>query len=261
LEAYNDYELGNYEAGLSKMEKFLASVSDDRHIFLDYLTMAQYYDQTKQYSKAIEYYKIALETDPTKTDLYKTMANDALYDKKFEEAISYFEKYFEVNPKYLSTDIYSYADACLNASAEYLSKYDANATPEQAEANEASFNLFIEKVIKADTELIEKVPESYLGYYGRAKAYALKDAFQQKKTEKMSGIAKPYYEEALVYLLKGNEEGRMNRYILEAYNYLFISAYTVEDKAGIIENSKKILEYDPQNENAKQALDFYKVKH
>jgi len=53
----------------------------------------------------------------------------------------------------------------------------------------------------------------------------------------------------------------MNRYILEAYNYLFISAYTVEDKAGIIENSKKILEYDPQNENAKQALDFYKVKY
>jgi tetratricopeptide (TPR) repeat protein len=261
LEAYNDYELGNFEGGLQKMEQFLSSVSKDRHIYLDYLTMAQYYEQMKQYGKAIEYYQSAIALDETKTDLYKNMASASIGDKKFIDAIGYFEKYFEINPNYLAMDLYSYSDACLNASAEYLSKYDANAVPEQAEANEVAFNLYADKVIKANTELVEKAPDSYLGYYGRAKAYSLKDAYQQKKTEKLAGYAKPYYEEALVYLQKNNEEGRMNRYILEAYNYLFLCALSAEDKAATIDYSKKILEYDPQNENAKQALDFYKVKY
>ncbi|MDR1763798.1 MAG: tetratricopeptide repeat protein [Dysgonamonadaceae bacterium] len=261
LEAYTDYELGNYEGGLKKMEDFLSSVAIERHIYLDYLTMAQYYEQQKQYDKAVESFKKALELDQTKTELYKNMADAASSGGDYDNAIKYFEKYFELNTNYSPYDLYMYADLCSNAAGKCVNNYNTSLTPEQTAKNDAELKIYADKVIKANTDLIERAPDSYLGYYGRAKIYSTLDVYNLKKTGKMTGIAKPYYEEALKVLLANNEEGKLNRYIIDAYNYFSVCAISDDDKPTVIDYNKKILDVDPNNKDARDILDALKVKY
>jgi len=93
--------------------------------------------------------------------------------------------------------------------------------------------------------LSEKAPDSYLGYFWRARINSVKDP------ETTMGLAKPYYEKTCS-ILEGSEGNQ--KQLVEAYSYLAYYYYLKED----METSKtywnKILVIDPENQTAIKAL-------
>lgn len=260
LEAYNNYELEKYELGLQKMEKFLASIPYEKQIYLDFLTLGRLYVKQKKYENAVESFNKALVLAPENPDIYREIADAYGLLDNYENAVKNYEKYFELNPNYLNMNLYSFAEICIAAAGSLLAAYSPELAPESVAENKQIFDRYIEKGAEAYSNLIRRAPDSYLGYYGRANVYALVDAYSQKTVKQVDGVAKPFYEEALVFLSKNNADGSLNRYIIVCYNY-FSSYYIMKDDTkNVIDYNKKILAIDPENAKAKDNLKKLKVK-
>ncbi|MDR3326874.1 MAG: hypothetical protein LBT04_01860 [Prevotellaceae bacterium] len=260
LEAYNEYELENYADGLVKMQKFISTTQPKDIIYLDYMTMARYYVKAKNYPQSIENFQKAIALNDRQPEAYKEIANAYCMSFEYAKSIPNFEKYFEMNPNYLNMDLYVYSDACINSAGKSVDAYNKNFTPEQLAANDREFMDCINKAIATNDSLIKRAPESYLGFYGKAKAYSWIDAYEKKKTDKIDGVAKPYYDEAVMKLEAGNTDGKLNAYVIDAYRYY--SGYYImkDDVKNTIEINKKILDIDPNDSRAIEILKALKVK-
>jgi len=260
LEAYNHYELQNYAQGLQKMESFLASIPKEKRIYLDYLTLGRFYTKQKEYDKAIENLNTAISLDSKNPDGYKEIAAAYSSAEKYDESLKNFETYFELNPNYFNIDLYQYSEVCIDASRAICSEISSTQPKEVIAAQKTLLEMYVEKGAKANTDLIQRAPESHLGYYERANTYAFLDTYAQKTGQNIEGVAKPYYEEALEFMLKNNEKGDLNSKIVGCYNYLRSYHYVKKDTKSMIEVVKKILAIDPTNERAKADAKALKIK-
>jgi tetratricopeptide (TPR) repeat protein len=265
IEAYNNYKLENYKLGLEQLSSLLQSTSAERHIYSDYLYLGNMYLKEKQYKEALASFLKAAELDNSKPEINKAMAEAASGSFDYENAIKYYEKYFEADgDAVVAIDYYYYGNGNFSAARLIAVPENPNEviTPEQATANDVAFNSHIEKGNKAFSEVISRLPNSYLGYLWKANLYTLVDIYIQNKTGNFEGVAKPYVEEALEFMVNHNETGARNKDIVNTcYRYL-VSYYTIkEDKDAIIDYSKKILEINPNDEQSKKVLDLLKVKY
>ncbi|MDR1762252.1 MAG: tetratricopeptide repeat protein [Bacteroidales bacterium] len=258
LEAYNLYELEKYDEGLQKMEKFLSTIPQDKQIYLDFITLGRFCAKQKKYDTAIENFNKAIDLDSNKADAYKELALAYAGLKKYEESITYFEKYFTLTQNILPSELNAFGEICTNAAALL---YSNNRTDVKAlEVNLPLFNSYIEKGAKAYTNFILLAPDLQIGYFGRAYIYSLVDAYQYELTGKHSGIARAYYDEALDVMLKNNNDGRFNRNIIDCYLY-YAGYYIKNDNTkAAVDCYRKILAIDPENATAKETLKQLKVK-
>jgi tetratricopeptide (TPR) repeat protein len=263
IEAYNNYKNKNYELGLEQMNKFVQNTPKEKHIYYDYVTLGDLQVEMKQPEFALESYKKALELDSTKTIVYEKLTTAAENAKNYPLAVEYYEKSFEINPDFSLMSLFYYGTANFNAAAYYIDPQTiaAETTPELVAANEATFNIYVQKGIKAFSDVITRKPDTHLGYLWRANISALVDSYNQLRDKPMTGVAKPYYEEALQYMLGNNANGVRNKDIIDCYRYLASYYYTLEDLNMVGEYYKKILEIDPENEQAKKTLDILKIKY
>jgi tetratricopeptide (TPR) repeat protein len=264
LEAYNNYKLENYAKGLEQLKSALQSTSVERHIYSDYLYLGNMYTNEKQYKEALDAYQKAAELDSSKPEINKALADAAGGLLDYENAIKYYDKYFETGgDAVLALDYYWYTMAVYSGARNIAvpENPDAVVTPEQAALNEATFYAYIEKGDKACSELISRLPNVYHGYIWKANLYTLVDSYVQKKTGNFEAIAKPYVDGALEFMLAHNENGVRNKEIIDCYRYLVNYYAILEDKNGIIDYSKKILEIDPNDEISKKTLETLKVKY
>jgi hypothetical protein len=156
-----------------------------------------------------------------------------------------------------------------SAAAKYISaEYTATpVTPEQKQADDATFQSYINNGKAAFDEVVSRLPESYLGYLWLANLYSLVDfKTQETKGSAIQGVAKPYFEKAVEVMLANNEDGKRNKDIIGAYNYLasyymLKSENSKEDTKSAGEYYKKIIEIDPANADAKKALDAMHIKY
>ena len=154
-------------------------------------------------------------------------------------------------------DMFTYSDACLNAAKIYLASYTQNKdkmTPAQLEENKNSFMSYINKGIEANNKIIQRAPDLYLGYYGKARVNALVDDYERAGNGKVPGIAKASFEEAIEKMLAQNGDQKLNNNIIEGYNYL--SAYYISngDVKSTIDVNQKILLINPNDERATYVL-------
>ena len=109
--------------------------------------------------------------------------------------------------------------------------------------------------IEADS-LFAKVetfsPNSYLGTFWRARVNSAIDK------ETTLGLAKPFYEKALTILVL--DTAKYKKEISEVYAYLGFYYYIKEDKSTSIEYWKKLLELDPANAKAMEAINALEKK-
>jgi tetratricopeptide (TPR) repeat protein len=262
IEAYNNYKNKNFELGLEQMNKFVQSTPKEKHIYYDYVTLGDLQVEMKQPELALESYKKALELDSTKIIVYDKLTTAAENAKSYPLAVEYYEKSFVVNPDFSLMSLFYYGTANFNAAAYYIDPQTiaAETTSEIAAANETTFNVYIQKGTKAFSDVIIRKPDTHLGYLWRANINALVDSYNQLRDKPMTGVAKPYYEEALQYMLENNLDRRRNEDIIQCYRYLASYYYTLNDLNMVGEYYKKILEIDPNNEQAKKTLDMLK-KH
>ncbi|MDR2690910.1 MAG: tetratricopeptide repeat protein [Dysgonamonadaceae bacterium] len=263
IEAYNNYKNKNFELGLQQMDKFIRDTPKEKHIYYDYVTLGDLQIEMKQPESAIESYKKSLELDSTKTIVYDKLAIAAENAKNFPLAIEYYEKSFEINPDFSLMSLFSYGQANFSAASYYIDPQTiaAETTPESAAANDTTFNIYIQKGTKAFSDVITRKPDTHWGYLWRANISALVDSYNQLREKPMTGVAKPYYEEALAFMLENNTNSARNNDIISCYRYLASYYFTLEDLTLVGECYKKVLEIAPDNEQAKKTLDMLKMKY
>ena len=190
-------------------------------------------------------------------------ANIYIKSGEYSKAVNYYEKYLAVKPSPEPLDFYYLGQACSYAAAYYIDPNNmASATaPDAIAAYEAALKNYIQKGDAAFAEVIKRRPNSYLGYMGRANIYALQDNYDQAKNKPIQGYAKPLYEEALTVMLNNNVDGARNKEIITVYRYLVSYYAAMKDNANVIDYSKKILDIDPNDDNARKTLTLLKVKY
>jgi tetratricopeptide (TPR) repeat protein len=266
LQAYNNYELGNFEAGHRQIESFLKNSPVEKHIYLDYITYGRLQVELKQYNEALENFRkaVTLVDSTKKTEIYKELISATGKIGDYHEQAKYYEAYFEIEPSpsaldyiYYGLAYYKLASTCISPDA-----LAAVVTPEQGALNAETFGSYIQKGDKAFSEVIVISPNSHQGYVWRANLHALVDVYDQAKKGEMLGDAKPYYEAALEFMNGKNEDGARNNEIIECYRYLAsYHAFVAKDNATAGENYKQILRINPEDAQAKQALDVLKIKY
>jgi len=265
IQAYNHFKLGNTAAAVRVMGEFLKNNPEDKHIYLDYITYGQALVKEKQLEAAIPALQKAIALDPAKTvEIYKELANIYKDLENYPEAINAYEKYLEQTESYSSMDYFNYGVAIYTAANKYIDEaYLATPlTPEQKQADNALFYNYVSKGNAAFDKLIELNPNFYYGYLMRGNLNFLVDYKERdSKNSPLKGVAIPYYEEALRFMLANNDDGKRNNDIIDVYDY-FASYYLLrDDKVNAGEYYKKMLGIDPANQKAINVLKQLKIKY
>ncbi len=244
---YNNYELKNYADGITAAENFFANPDTTYFSYLDHLYYGRLLFKQNESAKSIKEFEKALSMDATKAaEILKELSSvyESLQD--YANAIDCYNRYLEAAGNNDVQDLFmlgrlNYMAASLPETAEQL----ADTTETGISVVKAGY------IAEADTifaEVAQRVPDSYLGTFWRARVNALADP------ETTLGLAKPYYEAALGILQANEKSAPAN--IIECLRYL--GYYYVQQ--GELELSEpywqKILEIDPNEATAKQAMDW-----
>lgn len=259
LSMYIENDTQNYDAALSVVDKFfdLPRQKGDSLIVQDYKIAANVLSETGNKERAIGMYKKAVELEPDNAALYKEIASICENEKMYDGAAEFYEKYIDIRGE--STDAQDYWQlGYYNYLAGSAAATDTlSMSPQQAKAKSVEF---LNKADKSFGTVMERMPDSYLGAFWRARANAFLDP------DIIDGLAKPYYEATLNTITSQNDErtSAITSALKESYRYLMFYYYkqyvdkgqNAADKASMKDFSEKLLELDPANNTAQQILDY-----
>jgi len=254
IEAYTDYENGQYETGLANIRNFFAKATPEDPISSDYEYYAQLLRKTNQDSLAVPQYLKAIELDTTRRVLYEQIAKIYKDMKNYPEAAKYYElnlvnKEQPTQVDYFNIGWYYYAAA--------TNKSETDSVKRMGYVNEAS-RLF--------SKVSELSPNNHLGWFWQARTQTLKDP------ETQLGLAKPFYEKALAIV--DTLPDKYKKEITEATKYLGFYYYLKFDDASIKAQREqipiyrdssllyweKIQKMDPADKQAIEAIKALKKK-
>lgn len=261
LSMYTNNDLKDYEAGLAAGDKFFSvpkgAGDTAKYLKQDYLAYANVLSETGNKAKAIEQYKKVAELDPSNIDVYKEIATICANEKMYPEAAEFYKKYIEAGGERIDAQDYYqlglyYTNAGRTVKADTVSMAADEAGVKAIE--------FYKLADGAFAIVSERMPDSYLGFYQRARINFELDPDSDQ------GLARPHYEKTIeVILAKG--DGENNKILIEAYSYLSYFYYlqyektkNAEDKANVKLYAEKVLELDPENANGKALFEFANSK-
>lgn len=239
LACYNYTDEGKVEEALKYADR-LFNASDSAKISgYDYTYYGQAYLANKQYDNAIDMFKKALTANAESKDLAnsnkKSLSDAYLAKGDHANAISYYEEYLKNVKEPTATDL-----------AGLGSIYTTMAASQTGEEQKATY-LKADEVYK---QLGEKFPANIdFANFLRARVNSNLDP------ETKEGLAKPFYEALASSLSQKTDRDNVdNTRLIEAYRYLGYYHLLKNDKTTADSYWKKVLELDPENETAKQAL-------
>ncbi len=234
---YNNFEQKKYPEGLTVAEKFM-KMKDQDFIWLDYMYYGRLLQKNKKMNEALAQFEKARETDPSKTVVYKEIADVYESMGDYDKAIANYETFLkEGNENVKVGDYFSLGRS------NYFAGNAITATDKESKGKKTKYFMAADSLF---AYVANKIPESYLGNFWRARANSALDP------ETEQGLAKPYYEAALIILNANNNKDA--RQVIECYSYLGYYYFIKGDKATSKSYWNKILELDPNNETAIKAL-------
>ena len=236
---YNLTDMGQTEEAL-KYADALFNASDSAKISgFDYTYYGTALKNAKQYDKAIEMLKKALAENKDNADLLnsnkKSLSDAYAAMEDFDNATLYYEEYLKNVQKTTASDMAGLATIYTNMAAKLTGDQKIDA---------------LKKADAVYAQLGEKFPENIdFANFMRARVNSNLDP------ETKEGLAKPFYE-AIVHSLadKSDRDRADNARLSEAYRYLGYYYLVKDDKATADGYWNKVLEIDPNNATAKQAL-------
>lgn len=250
---YSYLQSKDYEKGLAAGDKFFSlDKGDSEYIVLDFMTYGELLTKNNQLDKALLQYDAAIKLDPSKSSVYKEIAVACADGSQYADAAKYYQQYLDN------------ADATVLEATDYFNTgryaYIAGTSAQKDTADvdaPAKSKALLLQADKSFATVSKRIPDTYLGYFWRARANAALDP------ETTQGIAKPYYEKVIEIL--ASKEGESKSELVEAYRYLsyyYYLAYeksnSASDKEHVKTYAEKILALDPQNGVATQLLDAVK---
>lgn len=232
LQAYALAKKERNAGGLESIRKFMTSVPENKLIFQDYLCYAEQLSYAKEYGQALEQYQRALKLDKKRTNLYQDMADIRVRMKDYSGALADYDQYLASVKAPAAEDMLKFGKCYYNMGAQDSVADSRNATLHKADSVFAI--------------LTEMVPDSYVGYFWRARTNSLLDP------ESTAGLAKPFYEKIIEIA-----EKTPNRYVtelVESYKYLGYYNYVTHHMDAAKACFAKVLEYIPNDEVSQRAL-------
>ena len=214
---------------LTYMTKYFQNEHDSNMIAMDFTTMGDLYFATAAPDSAVAYYTRAIQVEKDSTKLfesYRKLVDITGELKDFTAQAKWYALYNNGNDKATNVDLFQWAVAHYRAG-------------EYEKANNV-FGMYI-----------EKYPEQSYGYYWLARSNAALDA------EMEQGLAVPHYKKLVEVLENDKQNPNYKSWMIEAY--AFLAAYEANKEKDYAEATayfKKVLEIDPNNEDAKKYLDI-----
>lgn len=199
IQAYTDYENGQFEKGLGEIKDFFAKASPDEPIASDYEYYAYLLRKNNLDSLAIPQLLKVIELDTTRKPLYEQIAKIYEKMKSFPEAAHYYELNL-VNKQPTQVDFFKIGWLYYLSSSN---KMVTDSIQRLALVDQAAVNF---------NKVCELSPANHLGWFWSARTQALKDP------ESLAGLAKPYYEKALAIMEQSPD--KFKKEIVEALKYM-----------------------------------------
>ena len=178
---YDQYELGNYNAGLAGAIAFFSDTDSAEWVYLDHVYYGRLLKQNQQYNDALAQFEKALALDKAQTRIYQDISSVYEAKRDYPQAIDAFRTYMEAEQ-----DAADMGKIFLYGRLNYYAATDSVWKDSQA--------VFLSEADIAFARVMEYAPENYLGFFWRARTNSLKDP------ETTEGLAKPYYEASLAIL-------------------------------------------------------------
>ncbi|HCO67513.1 MAG TPA: hypothetical protein DIT04_07140 [Dysgonomonas sp.] len=249
---YSYLQSKDYTNGLAAAHKFFSlDRGESEYIVQDHMTYGELLSKNDQLDKALEQYDLAIKLDPSKSTVYKEIAVACADGGQYGDAAKYYQQYVDNADQELleATDFFNLGRYA------YIAGTNAQRDSTLVDAAVVGKNYLLQ-ADKAFSTVSERIPDTYLGYFWRARANAALDP------ETTEGLAKPYYEKVIEIL---EAKGDLGSEIIEAYRYMSYYYYlswdkskSDSDKEQIRNYSEKLLAVDPNNSVAVQLLDAIK---
>ena len=230
LGAYLSLENNNLPAAEQMIAKVFDLTTQDttKRITLDYVYYGKILSKGGNDSLGAQVVQRAYEMDTTRTELLAELGNIQMRAKKYPEAATWYQKRVNSGDKITTTDYYNLGRAY------YLSK-------EYGKADSAFTKV---------TTLQETWAPGWL-WRGKASTGLDPDSKQ--------GLAKPYYERYIQMITADTANiTKYQRDLVEANRYLAYYYLVKKDCPQSTIYWKKVLELEPANEQAKDALELIK---
>ncbi len=232
LNFYNYTDLKDYDNALKYADALFNKSDSAKFSARDYQYYGYAYMGTEEYDKAIEMFDKALEMNPDMNDVRKQLSDAYIAKQDYVKGLALYDEYLQNVEKASVSDLDGlaklYADQASNSTGD-----------EQIEALKNADRIY--------GQLGEEYPNNLM-YASRMRARLN----SQLDPETTQGLAKPYYEKYAELLL--SESPDTPNLLIEPYSYLGYYYFQKGDHSNANVYWKKILEIDPSNATAKQAL-------
>lgn len=251
------YKTNDMDQAISNLEEFM-KVAPEKVISDDYKYLGRAYNRmatSKEYTpQGIENLMKGADLDTNATEAantYKEIANLYYKDKEYIKAAAAFDKGIGMDTAKASTNDYFQQGLSYFQGAQTIAVPDsATATNDSAAIAQKKKATYM-KAVDAFAKVSQLQPDWPYGYYWRASA--LYNAYdRQENIDK--GISAPYYEK-FSELAEKDGASNFKSYLRLSYSYLaFYYQTSVKDEAKAKTYWEKLLQIDPDNQAAKQAL-------
>lgn len=237
LIAYSLAGLKDSANAVTHMQDYFRSENDSNIIVKDYEFMADLFSsQSGKEDSVMKYYgKAAASTDDSlaRRNYFKELARLSSLKQDYAAEANWRGRFYDNNFQAKNIDLFNWGLAAYRAEDYHLA--------------DSVFGLYT-----------DKYPEQGFGYYWRARSNAAID------TTLAEGLAIPYYQKLVTMIANDTLNSTSKKWMLEAYSYL--AAYetnTEKDYKEAIGYFGRILEIDPQNDNAKKYISILEqnLKH
>ncbi|HAH22920.1 MAG TPA: hypothetical protein DCL77_04020 [Prolixibacteraceae bacterium] len=253
LLGYIDFETKDLVNGKAVMDKFFTLVPADKILTDDYAYYGKMQSASGNDSLAIANYMLALKKDSTQFQMYDEIAKSYNKLKQYDKGLEYTNLYFSKKPNMSPADYFNFGKAYYTTANSLVDKKDSlvqnmdKATKlAMHQADSLKELSYYQKADSLFAKVEELAPTSYLGSFWRGRVNSAIDK------ETTLGLAKPFYEKALEIIIA--DPVKYKAAITEAYAYLGFYYYVKDDKATSMDYWKKLLELDPENQKAQEAV-------
>ena len=230
LIAYSYHESDDHANAFDYLHRYFGAAPDSILIAKDFILVADLYAEKNKIDSAMFFYKVGteLETDSNSVvKYYKTLADLAKQQKDNAERAIWLGKYYMKNKKSTNVDLFNWGLAWFQAG--------------NFEKSDSVFGMYV-----------DKYPTQLFGHYWRARSNAAIDTTMEQ------GLAIPHYLK-VVEIGELDTTGSSKRQLIESYGYL--AGYETNQNKNYgkaIEYFEKLLQLDPNNEQAKKYVQILK---
>ena len=246
LQFYDNFELENFAPGLEQAKKFIQTGPQGDLIAQDFIYYGRLLNQSGDTKAAIDAFNKALSIDPAKADIFKDLALAYEKEEDYSNAVIFYRKFTDTDKNATLMDVFNFGRMAYNAGNRDIVTQDR--APEEIAADSLIRRNYFLLADSIFTQIVERSPESYTGYFWRARANVALDP------ETSLGLAKPFYEQAVAKLEAMPEGASRNKNLIEGYRYLGYYYYLQKDFPTTKDFFQKILALDPNDATALEVL-------